>query len=128
MTTYETLTHPEKFKRLVFKAAGVSFNAQSGRGRQEIIKTLKKDTFVCVERDENNKYDQFAVCIYAVLENGSLEDIGFIPRGINETVFMLLKSGVKMDTKIIEITEPRGQKDFYGVKLSVDIKGKDKEK
>ena len=112
----DVLKDTSKFTKLVCKVSGVTFD-----GRQEVIKKMTKDTMVFVDADVGNQYDRHAVKVYALLD-GELEDVGFVPSSINETLFNLLLTGVEMETTLVGISQPKTDKDFYGLRISIDVK------
>ena len=58
--------------------------------------------------DEGNKYDQYAIKVDLPLEDETVAQIGWIPKGQNEMLFRLLKAGVEIRCKVIshELDKP----------------------
>lgn len=81
---------------------GVTFD-----GRQERIKRLAEGkarfTPVKIERERTNPHDFYAVRVVAEIEDGSWEQVGYLPRQMAKLVCSSLDNGINIDAKITRI-------------------------
>lgn len=86
-------------KKVVVKLAGVTFD-----NRQPIIKVMKEDTNIKLERDRANPHDFYAVGVLANIADMWIK-IGFIPKTDNRNIAESLDSGIKLVARIVGFNE-----------------------
>ena len=94
------------------KLSGTSF-------RQEEIKKLKEKTKLRVVPRPDNEYDQYAVEVQALLKDGWTQ-IGWIPKGQNVDMAMLLGEGGSVDISLSSITGGTEEHPTMGVNVAVE--------
>lgn len=97
-------------KHYRLRLSGVSYN-----GRQEKIGNLVQGQVISLVTEANNAYDQFAVHAY----NG-IDDIGYLPRGVNREVFDYLMSCHGIRATVDNIIGG-GEEYYLGVILDINI-------
>lgn len=93
------------------KLSGTSF-------RQEEIKKLTEKTKVRVVPRPDNEYDQYAVEVQALLQDGWTQ-IGWIPKGKNVDMAMALGEGLSVDVSISSISGGTKGAETLGVNVGV---------
>lgn len=76
------------------KVAGVSFNNEDGSSRQELLRKMKNDDPVILEREPDNPHDPNAIRVVA--QNGY---IGYIPRDLAR---IIVQSGHLLEGGMVE--------------------------
>lgn len=86
-----------KQRRIIARVAGVTFE-----GRQELLKQVKDDTPIRLERDRRNEYDFYAVKVMAEL-NQVWEHVGFLPATMSKRVAKSLDDGLRLDAGVHKV-------------------------
>jgi hypothetical protein len=113
----DVLKHPDTFKKIVCKCSGVTFE-----NRQASLKRLDSVSTLFLDPEPTNPYDSQAVKVMAIIGD-SCEQLGFVPVPLNKQVFPLLMAGMSFKVDILSISEPKTEKDFYGLKIEIDSDG-----
>lgn len=104
---------------ITVKAAGVTFgNRQSllqfiaGRKPEELTTYLR--------RDRANTFDKYAVAVVVGIKGIGYTHIGYLPKGIAQSVAVILDSGMELqaDTKVIGGYD---WKENYGALVSISV-------
>lgn len=94
------------------KLSGTSF-------RQDEIKKLKEKTKLRVVPRPDNEYDQYAVEVQALLKEGWTQ-IGWIPKGKNIDIAMLLGEGGSVDISVSSVTGGTKEHPTMGVNVAIE--------
>lgn len=94
------------------KLVGVTFE-----GRQDIIAALSGGEPLCFRREPDNEYDENAVAVDAVTENGQLP-LGYIAKDKNSELAKVLDDKKHAKIKLSEVTG--GEDKAYGVNVEIE--------
>jgi hypothetical protein len=88
------LKDKDKPRKIVARVAGVTFE-----GRQELLKKIKPDTPIRLERDRRNEHDFYAVKVLAEI-SGTWEHVGFLPSTMSKRVAKPLDDGLTLKSGV----------------------------
>lgn len=98
-------------KHYRLRLSGVAYN-----GRQERIGILTRGQVISLVTEPNNSYDPFAVHAY----NG-VDDIGYLPKGVNKEVFGYLMNYHGIRATVDNIIGGGGEGYYLGVVVCIDV-------
>lgn len=104
---------------MTVKAAGVTFgNRQSllqfiaGRQQEELTTYLR--------RDRANTFDRYAVAVVVGIKGIGYAHIGYLPKGINQSVAVVLDNGMELQADV-KVIGGYDYKENYGALVSIAI-------
>ena len=84
-------------------------------------KQIQAGDELSLTHDKSNQFDKFAVRVSYIDEDGDAWQIGWIPKGQNETIARLLEAGTELTACVIahEPARPLQERIFVGIYISL---------
>jgi len=104
---------------IMVKAAGVTFS-----NRQNLLQFIAgrkpKELTTYLRRDRANTFDKYAVAVVVGIKGIGYAHIGYLPKGIAQSVAVVLDNGMEFyaDTKVIG---GYGYKETYGALINIAV-------
>lgn len=102
------------------KVAGVSYD-----NRQQLLQFIAtrrpEDLTVYLRRDRANTYDQYAVAVVVGIRNIGYAHIGYLPKGIAQSMAAVIDKGIQVNASLTQITGGYEWKDTFGALVNIAV-------
>lgn len=101
------------------RVSGVTFS-----NRQELLRFIsnrkQEDLTVYLRRDKANEFDRYAVAVVVGIKNIGYCHIGYLPRGLSESLSDVIDNGISL-TANMQIIGGYATRETFGALLSIAI-------
>ena len=102
------------------KVAGVSYD-----NRQQLLQFIAtrrpEDLTVYLRRDRANTYDRYAVAVVVGIRNIGYAHIGYLPKGIAQSMAAVIDNGIELKATLTQITGGYEWKDTLGALVTIGV-------
>lgn len=104
---------------MTVKAAGVTFS-----NRQKLLQFIAgrkpEELTTYLRRDRANTFDKYAVAVVVGIKGIGYAHIGYLPKGISQSVAVVLDNGMELHADV-KVIGGYGYKETYGALVSIAV-------
>ena len=102
------------------KVSGVTYE-----NRQQLLQFIAtrrpEDLTVYLRRDRANTYDRYAVAVVVGIRNIGYAHIGYLPKGIAQSMAAVIDNGIELKATLTQITGGYEWKDTLGALVTIGV-------
>lgn len=93
--------------------------------RQQLLQFITgrkpEDLTVYLQRDRANAYDRYAVAVVIGIRGVGYAHIGYLPKGVSQSMAAVIDSGIQMKACLLQITGGYSYKETRGALINIAV-------
>ncbi len=74
-----------------------------------------------LQRDRENTHDRYAVAVVIGILNAGYAHIGYLPKGISQSMAAVIDKGIKPKATLVKVTGGYGYKETLGALVNITV-------